>query len=157
VSGAFQKTFARWVEAGRTVGFFLLLVLGSAACGLAVAWPLWLFATTQRRGFTITVVVVAAAGLLTAVVRAILRRRRSRREAGSPLAAFLSVLLTVMLVVIVPSGAYVAAAMIFRGFPVAFTVIAIAAWVGLLWLLGRLRRRTKTRKKGAEPAENGSE
>jgi hypothetical protein len=147
---------ARWLEAARTIGFFLLLVLGSAAFGLAIAWPLWLFATSERKLFSIVVLCLAAAGLITLVVRAIASRRRSRRDPGRPLRALLSVLFTVLIVVIAPAGAYLAAALLYRGMLV-FAIPEVIVWAALLWLLGLLRGKTKGRKERAQPAENRSE
>ena len=156
MSSPFQKTVARWLEAARTIGFFLLLVLGSAAFGLALAWPLWLFATSQRKVFSIFVLCLAGAGLVAVVVRAIIRRQHSRRDPGRPLQALLSVLLTILIVVIAPAGAYLAAALLYRGMLI-FAIPAALVWVGLLWLLGHLRGRTKVRKESGQPAENKSE
>jgi hypothetical protein len=156
VSGSLRRTMARWLEAARTIGFFLLLVLGSAACGLAIAWPLWLFATAERRLFSIFILCLAVAVLAAVVVRAIIRRRRARRDPGRPLRALLAVLLTILIVAVALGGAYLAAALFYRGMPI-FAVPLVLAWAGLLWLLGFLLGRTKVRKAGAQPAENRSE
>ena len=156
MSGDFQRTMARWLEAARSVGFFFLLVLGSGAFGLAIAWPLWLFATSQSKLFTVFVVCLAGGGFIALVARAIVRRQRSRRDPGRPLRSLLSVLLTLMLVVIAPAGAYLSAVLLYRGLLV-LALPAVLIWAGLLWFLGLLRRKTKARKDGAQPAENRGE
>ncbi len=68
MKNAFRKTLSRWVEAGRKVGFLLVLVAGSAALGLLISWPLWLFATSARGAYSITVLGLAGAGILYLVV-----------------------------------------------------------------------------------------
>jgi hypothetical protein len=147
---------ARWVEAARTLGFFFLLVLGSGACGLAIAWPLWLFATTQRKPFTIFIISVVGAGIIALVTRSLLRRRRSTRDPGKSPHSLLSVLLTVLLAVIAPAGVYLAAVLLYRGFLI-LAIPALLIWAGLLWLLGHLRGTTMVRKESAQSAENRGE
>ena len=57
----FQKSFAAGLEGLRKVGFLLGLVAGSAVLGFLIAWPLWLFATSARQVYTITVLALAGA------------------------------------------------------------------------------------------------
>jgi hypothetical protein len=156
VRSAFRSALARWAEAARAIGFFLLLVAGSAAIGLAIAWPLWLFATSQKRLFSLCILFLLAAGLLFLAARAIARRKRATRDPGRPLSSLLSVLLTALLVVIVPAGAYLAAVLFLRGLWV-LAVPALLLWIGLLWLLGYLRGLAKGRKARVIPAENKGE
>jgi hypothetical protein len=144
---------ARWREAVGTTGFLLLLVVGSAGCGLLISWPLWFFATTGRRAFTITVAVVVVAALASVVVRAVLRRRPAERR--NPLRVLALVLLTVLLVAVAAAGAYLCAALLYRGY-LAAGIPAVIAWAGLLWLLGWLRRKVKPGHGRRESAENRS-
>jgi hypothetical protein len=156
VKSGLQKSIAAWIEGGRKIGFLLLLVAGSAILGFLIAWPLWLFATSARQAYTITVLALAGAGVVFLVVRAAQRRRRAVRDAGKPPRTFLSGLLTVLMVVVGIAGVYLAAALIVRGLWIIGAAV-IAVWAGLLWLIGRARGATKVRKVRPVPAENGSE
>jgi hypothetical protein len=156
VKNGFRKTLTRWVEAGRKVGFLLVLVAGSAALGFLISWPLWLFATSARTAYTITVLGLAGAGVIFLVVRSVQRSRTATRDPGTPRRTFISALMTVLMVLVGFGGAYLAAAFLVRGLW-AFGAADLAAWGILLWLLGRARRAAKNRKVQAVPAENGSE
>jgi hypothetical protein len=151
-----RKTVAAWVEAGSRIGFVLLLVVGCAALGLAIAWPLWAFATGARQAYTITVLAVGAAGLLFLAVRSARRRRASTRDPSQPSRSTAAGLLTVLMVLVGLAGAWTAAALLVRGIWV-LGAAAVALWAGLLWLLGRARRAARSRKAAAVPAENLSE
>ena len=157
----FRKTLARWVEAGRKIGFLLVLVAGSAALGFLISWPLWLFATSARTAYTITVLGLSGAGVIVMVVRSVQRNRTATRDPGKPRRTFLSVLMTVLMVLVGFSGAYLAAAFLVRGLWI-FGAVDLAAGGLLLWVLGRVRSAAKkgaakSRKVRAVPAENGSE
>jgi len=156
VKNGFRKTLARWVEAGRKVGFLLLLVAGSAALGFLISWPLWLFATSARKAYTITVLGLAAAGVIFLIVRSVQRSRTATRDPGKPRRTFISVLMTVLMVPVGFGGVCLAAAFLVRGLWV-FGAADLAAWGILLWVLGRARTAAKNRKVRAVPAENGSE
>ena len=78
-----RRTLARWFEAGRRIGFLLVLVAGSAALGLLISWPLWFFATSARQAYTITVLVLAGAGVVFLVVRSASRSRGATRDPGA--------------------------------------------------------------------------
>jgi hypothetical protein len=161
VKNAFRKTLSRWVEAGRKVGFLLVLVAGSAALGLLISWPLWLFATSARAAYSITVLGLAGAGIVYLIFRSIRRSRTTTRDPGKPRRTFLSVLLTVLMVLVGFSGAYLAAAFLARGLWI-FGAADLAALGLLQWALGRARisakrGSAKNRKVRPVPAENGSE
>jgi len=156
VKKSVTRSFAAALEGLRKVGFFLALVVGSAAMGLLIAWPLWFFATSARQVYTITVLVLAGGGIVYLAVRSAQRRRKSLRDAGKPGRGLLSAVLTILLVMVGISGAYLAAALFIRGLW-KFGAGAVVVWAGLLWLIGWARGAVKTRKPGQVPAENGSE
>jgi hypothetical protein len=150
-----RQTLARWFEAGRKIGFLLVLAAGSAALGLLISWPLWYFATSARHAYTVTVLVLAGAGLVFLVVRSVLRSRGATRDPGRPRRTVLSAFLTFLMVVVGFGGAYLAAAFLARG--LWFLGAAdLAAWGLLLWVLGRARGAAKRPKVRSVPAENGS-
>jgi hypothetical protein len=144
------------LEAGRRVGFGVLLVGGSAALGFAVAWPLWLFATARRGAFTVFTISLIGAGFAVIVARAILRRRTAARDTGKPWHAALATLLAWVAGIVFIVGAYLLAVLLAR----ALWVLALPfflLWGGVLWALGFLRRRAKRRKERPVPAETRSE
>ncbi len=155
MSRELRKSVAAWIEGGRKVGFILLLVAGSAALGFLIAWPLWLFATSARSLYTITVLGLAGAGIVFLIVRAARRRRKAVRDAGRTPRSFLAVLLGALAAIVGIGGAYLAAALIVRRLWMvgAADVVLSAA---LLWLLGRARGAAKARKVRPIPAENGT-
>ena len=153
--GTLRGTLARWLEIGRKIGFLVALVAASAALGFAISWPLWLFATSAREAYTITVLALAGAGLVFLVVRAVLRSRRATRDPGKPRRTPLSVLLTFLMVIVGFSGAYLAAAFLARGL-LAIGAADIVVWGVLLWALGRARSAAKNPKVRPLPAENNS-
>lgn len=63
----------------RRISLFFLLILGAGAAGLLVTWPLWLFSTRHRQGYTLFM-----AGLLGGLIVLLiaLRMRRTIRESG---------------------------------------------------------------------------
>jgi hypothetical protein len=152
-SADYRGALARWREAVGTIGFLLLLIVGSAGCGFLIAWPLWLFATAERRIFTITVAAVVVAALAAVVVRAILRRGPTERR--NPLRVLALVLITVLVAAVAVAGAYLSAVLLYRGSP-ALGIPALVAWAGLLWLLTWLRRKVKPGHGRRESAENKS-
>jgi hypothetical protein len=156
VKTAVRKTLARWFEAGRKIGFLLFLVAGSAALGFLISWPLWLFATTARTAYTITVLGLAGAGIVFLVTRSVLRSRTATRDPGKPRRTLLSAFLTMLMALIGFGGAYLAAVLLVRGLWL-FAAVDLAAWGLVLWGLGRARSASKNRKVRPVPAENDSE
>jgi len=156
VKTAVRKTIARWLEAGRKIGFLLVLVAGSAALGFLISWPLWIFATSARKAYTITVLGLAGAGIVFVITRSVLRNRTATRDPGKPRRTLLSAFLTVLMALIGFGGAYLAAVFLARSLWILVTV-DLAVWVIILWGLGRVRSAAKNRKVRPVPAENGSE
>ena len=54
-----RRAAAAGVEAAAGVAFVLLLVVGCAALGLAIAWPLWAFATAARQASCLFEAIIA--------------------------------------------------------------------------------------------------
>jgi len=148
--------FKGWIAAGRGIGFFLLLAGGSAALGFAIAWPLWLFATSQRSAYTVFVLCLLAAGLIALVTRRITRRRRDGTDPGRPRRSAISALLGVLQVLIVLSGLWGEAVLVARGLWL-FAIVGLIAWAAIVWALGIGRRAANRRKRAAIPAENSGE
>jgi hypothetical protein len=144
------------MEAGRKVGFFLLLVGGSAALGFIVAWPLWIFATSARQAYTITVLALGVVGIVLLVVRASQKRRQATRDAGNPRRSPLAVLLGVIAVVVGIVGAYSAAVLIVHKLWI-LAAVAIVLSSTILWMLSRARNALKARKVRSVHAENRRE
>ncbi len=142
---------AAWIEAGRRVGFVLLIVAGSAALGFLIAWPLWLFATSDRVAYTWVVIGLAAAGAVFLAVRAVIRRRGT-----GPRHAALSGFLTTLSVIVACVGLYSTLVLAVRRLWI-LALADLALWAGLWWLLGRARAAAKGRKEPRVPAENVSE
>jgi len=156
VRGGVKKRLESWLEAVQKVGFLILLVAGSAAFGFVIAWPLWLFATSQRQAYTIFAFCLAGGGLLAVGIRRFISRREAPRDPGRPRRTILSMLLTVMLTIVALAGGYLAAVLLYRGLWI-LAVPALVVWAGLLWALGFARRASKRRKEQQKPAENRSE
>jgi MFS family permease len=156
VTVSVRKTLERWLETVRKIGFLILLLAGSAAFGFAIAWPLWLFATSQRQAYTIFAFCLAGGGLLALAVRRLIRRRESPRDPGKPRRTMLSVVLTILLTMVALAGGYLAAVLLYRRLWI-LAVPALVVWAGLLWALGFARRASKRRKERQIPAENGNE
>ena len=154
--GGVQKTLESWLEAARKIGFLILMLAGSAAFGFVVAWPLWLFATSQREAYTIFAICCAGGAVLFLTVRGIIRRRDASRNPGAPRHTFLSVLLTILLCVTALAGGYLSAVLLYRGAWI-LALPALLVWFGLLWLLGLARRASKRRMERQKPAENKGE
>lgn len=150
-----RKTLARWLQAAGKIGFLLVLAAGSAALGFLISWPLWLFATSARQVYTVTVLALAGAGSVALIVRSALRSRAAARDPGKQRRTFLTALLTFLMVIVGFSGAYLAAAFLARGLWI-IGAVDIAAWGLLLWALGRARNAAKSPKVRTVPAENGS-
>jgi hypothetical protein len=138
-----QKALSAWREAGRKVGFFLLLAAGSAATGFAIAWPLWLFATAQRELYTIFALCLAVGGIVAAIVRAALRSRGATRDAGKPRRSALSVILAIFQAIVAVAGLYLETALLYRGLWI-IAGITLVLWGALLWLLGLARRAVRS-------------
>jgi hypothetical protein len=155
VSSRLRRRVSAWIEAGRKTGFVILLVAGSGALGILIAWPLWLFATSAREAYTITIFALAAGAVAYLVVRAIVRRRSAARDPGRPRGSAASGLLTALTVIVAVGGLYLIAALLARRIWI-LGAGAAAAWAGLLWLLGRARSAARSRKARALPAENNS-
>jgi len=156
VRGDVRKRLESWLEAARKIGFLILLLAGSAAFGFAIAWPLWLFATSQRQAYTIFAFCLAAGGLLALAVRRFIRRRGTPRDQGKPRRTILSVLLTILLTIVALAGGYLAAVLLYRGLWI-LAIPTLVVWAGLLWALGFARRASNRRKEPRIPAENRSE
>jgi uncharacterized membrane protein YidH (DUF202 family) len=156
VTGAVKRRLESWLEAFRRIGFFVILVAGSALFGFAIAWPLWLFATSQRQAYTVFAFCLAGGGLIALGIRRFIRLRRSARDPGRPRRSVLSVLLTILLTIVAVAGAYVAAVLLYRGLWI-LAAPALVAWAGLLWGLGLARRASNRHNERRDPAENVSE
>jgi hypothetical protein len=156
VRGAVKRRLESWIEALRKIGFFILLVAGSACFGFAIAWPLWFFATSQRQAYTIFAFCLAGGGLLALAVRRFIRLRKSPRDPGKPRRTILSVLLTVLLTIVVVAGGYVAAVLFYRGLWI-LAAPELVIWAGVLWALTYARRASNRHNERHNPAENVSE
>jgi hypothetical protein len=151
-----DNPFKGWIAAGRGVGFFLLLAGGSAALGFVIAWPLWLFATSERKAYTVFVLCLLGAGIVALIVRSAARRRRAARDRGGPRRTALSALITLVQVVFAVTGLWAEAVFVARGLWL-FAVVGLLAWASIVWALGIGRRAAKRRKQAAVPAENKGE
>jgi len=156
VRSSVKRRLESWLEAFRKIGFFILLVAGSACFGFAIAWPLWFFATSQRQAYTIFAFSLAGGGLVALAVRRFIRLRASARDPGKPRRTFLSVLLTILLAIVAVAGGYVAAVLLYRGLWI-LAAPALVIWAGLLWALGYARRVSNRHNERRNPAENVSE
>lgn len=154
MSRALQSLLRAWAGHAQKIAFFLLLVAGSAAVGVAIAWPLWYFATHARGAYTAFFLILAAAGVVFLVVRAILRAIRGPREPAGPRRSALSALLAILQALILLSGLYLAAVLFSHGI-VIFAVPLLLVSLGLLVLLGLARRAVKTYPE-ARSARTGS-
>jgi hypothetical protein len=149
---ALRSAIRPWVTAIRGIGLLVLLVAGSTALGLAIAWPLWLLATAARRLYTVLVLAAAAGGAVFLAVRAFARGRRRAQDTGqrrrSPTAALISVLIAFLAC----CGLYSLAALAFQGLWL-IALPTMLVWVCLLWLLGRARRAVRRRGEAPVPAD----
>lgn len=143
MSGLLRSVLASWRELGRRIAFFLLLIVGSAAAGLAIAWPLWFFATSARGLYTFFALLVACAGILFLATRAVIRAWRAPRDISrrrrNPLTVVLWIVQAIMFVV----GLY-AAALLFAHRIWIFAVPVLVVWLGILLLLGMARKAART-------------
>jgi hypothetical protein len=135
-----------WGELAQKLGLFIFLLLGSAAVGAAIAWPLWYFATSARRAYTVFALILAGCGVAYAIARAIIRRRRIPHDAAVPRRSGLSGLLGLLQVLILLCGLYLAALLFFHGIWI-FGVPLLLVCLGLLVLLGLARRAVKTSRR----------
>ena len=141
MSRLLSSVFASWREAGRKIAFFLLLVLGSAAAGAAIAWPLWFFATAARGPYTIFALAAVLAGIVLLLVRGATRARRTSRP-GRRGRAPLSALIAVAQAAVFICGLYASVLLFFHGIWL-FAVPLVVIWLGILVLLGMARKATK--------------
>jgi hypothetical protein len=142
VSRELRSVVHAWGEAVKKLGFFVLLVAGSAAAGVAIAWPLWYFATSARQAYTFFALALAAGGIVWSVVRSILKARRASPTGHrrSVLSGFLAVLQALILL----CGLYLSAVLFFHGIWI-FAVPLLLASFGLPVLLGLARRALRGR------------
>ena len=143
MSGTLRSLLRSWGTTAGRVGFFLLLVAGSAAAGIAIAWPLWYFATQARGPYTAFALGVAGAGMVYLIVRAIIRAGNVPRDATPGGRSALSVLLAAIQCVVFLAGLYLVAALFFHRIWL-FAIPLFLIWIGLLVLLGLARRGAKT-------------
>ncbi len=154
MSTGLRRRLARWLEAGRTAGFLVLLVAGSAALGIAISLPLWLFATSAREAYTIAVLALGVVGIVYLVVRSAVRRgREAARDPRRPRRSTAAGLFTAFMVIVGVGGLYLAAALLARANWI-LAAADLAVWAGLLWALGRARGAARSRKARPLPAEN---
>jgi len=135
VKNPLGRIAAGWRELARKTGFFLLLVGGCAALGFAIAWPLWYFATTSRRIFTILVLSLAFAGLAGLAVRSIARRRGAPRTEGGQRRGPQRILLSILKALLLIAGLYAIAVLLYRGLwlpaiPVLLAWLVLLGWIG---------------------------
>ena len=64
----------------RRLGSILAVLLMSAVASLLVVYPLWFFATRNRRAYTVTILVTLAIGVSVAVVSRVANRMRIDRS-----------------------------------------------------------------------------
>ena len=133
-----------WLELAKKVGFFLLLVAGSSVLGLAIAWPLWYFAISARKAYTLFVLCIAVAGTLALAGRAMLRARKAPRDPGKPRRPLLSLLLFLLQTLAFLVGLYAVVLFVFRGLWL-FAIPMLVIWLALLVALGIGRRAVKAR------------
>jgi len=139
VTGLLRSVLASWREAGRKLAFFLLLVLGSAAAGAVIAWPLWFFATSARKAYTVFALLLVLAGIVVAVVRWIVRGGRAQRDGSARRRSPGSALLGVLQVVVFIVGLSATAVLVSHGIWI-FGVPVLVIWIAILLLLGIARR-----------------
>jgi hypothetical protein len=156
VRSGLRQRLESWLEALRKIGFFILLVAGSAVFGFAIAWPLWIFATSQRQAYTIFAFCLAGGALLALAARKVIRLRTSAHDPGKPRRTFLSTLLTILITLVGLAGGYLAAVLFYRGLWI-LAIPALVAWAALLWALAYARSAAKGHKERQNPAENVSE
>ena len=121
----------------RRLGSILAVLLMSAVASLLVVYPLWFFATRNRRAYTVTILVTLAIGVSVAVVSRVANRMRIDRSYLSR--RLLPWIRTAGTLVILLVGIYGAVWLYARGLygaAVPLTLL-LAAAVGLL---GRARR-----------------
>lgn len=144
---ALQSLLRSWAQGARKVGFLVLLLVGSAAAGIAVAWPLWFFATSARRLYTACVLCLAAVGVVFVVIRAIVRARMTARDISRSRRSPLAWLAAVLQAAVFLGGLYIVAVLISHGLWL-FAIPLLFVWLGLLVLLGLARRSGKAWRGG---------
>ncbi len=137
-----------WGDGARKVGFFVLLVAGSAAAGAAIALPLWYFATSARSAYTAFVLILAAAGILYLVMSAILRARKAPRDTAEPRRSPLARLLAILQTLVFLAGLYLCAVLLLHGIWL-FAIPLLLVWLALVVLLGLARRAANTWRPGS--------
>lgn len=119
------------------------LVIGTAVLavvGIAIVYPLWLFATHEPSGYTAVVLVLTAAAFLSVLVRWLVRESsRSNRGVLGPLRAIGVWVLRVLAVVVLFLGAYVDVLLFQIGRPVSGLALAVVLVAVLGFLFARAR------------------
>ena len=144
MTGLFGLILAGWRELARKAGLAVVLLAGSAALGLAIAWPLWYFATSSRGAYTVSVLCITCGAVAALSTRAALRRRRAPRDPGRPRRGPLAALLAVLKVLLLVLGLYAAALLLIRRLWLP-AIPVLLAWVALLGWIGLGRRSPKSR------------
>jgi len=147
VNEGLRSLLRAWRSGARNAGFFVLLVAGSAAAGIAIAWPLWYFATTARGPYTACVLGLAAAGVVFLSIRALVRSRKASPDTPGPRRSALTWLLAILQAVVFLGGLYLAAVLLSHGIWL-FAIPLLLIWLGLLVLLGLARRAAKAWRPG---------
>jgi Mn2+/Fe2+ NRAMP family transporter len=134
--GFLKRVLKGYVGLFKAVGFLAALIAASAVLGFLAAWPLWMFATTNRVAYSIFSAAVLAAGVVFLVVRAALRGRSTARPAHGerrrrPL---VTALVIAAWIVLFAAGLYAILLFLSRG----SYLIVIPVAVILLVLLGYL-------------------
>ncbi len=152
----FSRVFRGYREIGSRAGFLGLLVVLSAALGALIALPLWLFATSAPRVYSLAVLAAAAAAALTAAVRRVLRSGISWPRAA---AKALAILLGIAKAALLLAGLYAAAAFAAqRRYAAAaagiVVFLAAAAWIGWGMHAGTQNRaRSASRRAGGNTSQ----
>jgi len=144
---ALRSLLGAWGRGARGIGFLVLLVAGSAAAGIAIAWPLWYFATSARGLYTACVLFLAAAGVVFLVIRAIVRAGTAPRDMPGSRRTPLAWLAAILQVIVFLGGLYFAAVLVSHGIWL-FAIPLLLVWVALLVLLGLARRSAKAWRAG---------
>jgi len=146
------RRLAGWIEGGRRAGVFLLLLALCGGLGLLVSLPLWLFATTEPRIYTVAALALLAAGVLFLVVRAV--QRRMKADPSRTARSFFSGLFSVLIAIFTLAGLYGVAVLLVRGLWILGVIYAVTDVI-VVWLLTVVQRAVRKRRKGPPvPAEN---
>ena len=130
----FRRVLSGYSSILKPIAFILGMLAVSAALSLAIAWPLWKFAT----GSPLIYSLLTLAGIAgTAVFIAVGSRRRASRSAdasapGRRKHPLLFVLFAAAWVLVLCAGVYAAALLSFRG----MAAVGIPSLIALVLLLG---------------------